>query len=288
METLQQKWVMACIDGSAMSDTVVDYAAWIAEKVQSPLELMHTIEHGMLLENVNRSARQTPNMRETMMQDLSEQERAESKRLIAEGKQMLDAQVNRLEGRNIKEILAKQRHGDLASALEGIEDEIRVLVIGLRGEDHTGEEKAVGAQLEATIRALHKPIFIANGGFHVPKSLMLAYNDTEGARKALQFVCESPLYAEMEIHLVHVNDKEHIGRPILEAAEVSLIRSGRQYKTALLTGDAQTALMTYQTTHDVDLTVMGAFTHGALHKLFFGSFTLKMLMNSSKPVLLLR
>ncbi len=288
METLQKKWVMACIDGSAMSDTVVDYAAWIAEKVQSPLELMHTIEHGMLLDKVNRSARHTPNMREKLLEELSEQERAESKRLIAEGKEMLGAQVKRLEGRTIKEVTAKQRHGDLASALEGVEDEIRVLVIGLRGEDHIEQEKAVGAQLEETIRALHKPIFIVNGQFEAPKSLMLAYNDTAAARKALAFICESPLYADMTIHLVHVTDKPHIGQPILDAATVSLQRAGRTYQTTLLSGDAQTALLTYQQTHNIELIVMGALTHGALHQLFFGSMALKILQHTKTSVLLIR
>jgi nucleotide-binding universal stress UspA family protein len=288
MEALEQKWVMACIDGSAMTNAVVDTAAWIAQKVNSPLELMHTIEHGMLLDKTEHTARYTPNMRENLMNELSEEERAESKRLIAQGKQMLEAQKQRLADKAIKDLITKQRHGDLSDALQGVEDEIRVLVIGLRGEDHGNQEQAIGAQLEATIRALHKPIYIVNGAYVEPKSLMLAYNDTDAARKALAFVCESPLYADMAIHLVHVNDKAPIGQPILEAAEVALKRSGRNYKTALLTGDAQTALINYQDTHDIDLTVMGAFSHGALHKLFFGSFTLKMLMHSHKSMLLIR
>ncbi|UQB41297.1 universal stress protein [Thiomicrospira microaerophila] len=288
MEALEQKWVMACIDGSTMTNAVVDTAAWIAQKVNSPLELMHTIEHGLLLDKTDRSASFTPNMRENLMLELSEEERTESKRLIAEGKQMLETQKQRLKNKLSKEIITKQRHGDLSDALQGVENEIRVLVIGLRGEDHGNQEQAIGAQLEATIRALHKPIYIVNGAYVEPKSLMLAYNDTDAARQALKFVCESPLYAEMEIHLVHVNDKSSIGQPILEAAEVALKRSGRHYKTALLSGDAQTALINYQATHDIDLTVMGAFSHGALHKLFFGSFTLKMLMHSHKSMLLIR
>lgn len=288
METLQKKWVMACIDGSAMTNAVVDTAAWIAQTVNSPLELMHTIEHGMLLDKTEHTARYTPNMRENLMNELSEEERAESKRLIAQGKQMLEAQKQRLTAQGIKALVTKQRHGDLSEALQGIEDEIRVLVIGLRGEDHGNQAQAIGAQLEATIRALHKPIYIVNGPFEAPKNLMLAYNDTDAARKALAFVCDSPLYADMDIHLVHVNDNPSIGQPILEAAEVGLKRAGRNYTTALLTGDAQTALITYQDTHAIDLTVMGAFSHGALHKLFFGSFTLKMVLRSPKSMLLIR
>lgn len=292
MDALKTKWVMACVDGSPFTDTVVDYAAWIAETVGSPLELMHTIEPTMLLDNVSYAARQTPNMREATMQDLSEQERAENKRQITLGKDLLEAQKNRLEGRELPGILLKQRHGDLASALTDIEDSIRVLVVGLRGQGHQDsdhqEGAAIGEQLEATIKALHKPIFIVNGDFVVPKQVMLAYNDTAAARKALAFICESPLYADMTIHLVHVNDKPHIGQPILDAAAVSLQRAGRTYQISLLSGDAQTALLTYQQTHNIELIVMGALTHGALHQLFFGSMALKILQHTKTSVLLIR
>lgn len=287
METLQKKWVMACIDGSALSDAVVDYAAWIAEKVQSPLELMHTIEHGMLLDKVNRSARHTPNMRENLMEELSEQERAESKRLIAQGKQMLEAQTQRLSSKTLKDIAVKQRHGELAEALEGVVDEIRVLVIGQRGEDHVDEETAIGSQLESSIRALHKPILIVNADFKQPKSMMLAYNDTEGANKALNMVCKSPLYRDMQIHLVHVSDKPDAQALLDQAAEL-LKQAGLSYQAALLNGDAQTELLKYQDENNLDMTVMGAFSHGKLRNLFFGSFTLKMLEQNHKPVLLLR
>ena len=288
MEALEQKWVMACVDGSNTSDAVVDYAAWIAETVGSPLELVHTLEHGLLLEHTSHAGNMTPNMRENLMQDLSEQERAESKRLIAEGKQLLDSAKARIAQAKIKEVITKQRHGSLAEALEDLEDEIRVLVLGLRGEDHANQDTELGAQLEASIRAVHKPIFIVNGDFVEPKRLMLAYNDTDAARKALQLVCDSPLYKEMDIHLVHVNDKEAIGQSILDAAEVALKRAGLNYKTALLSGDAQAALLNYQDMHHLDLTVMGAFSHGKLANLFFGSFTLKMLAHNNKPLLLVR
>ncbi|AHF01199.1 universal stress protein UspA [Thiomicrospira aerophila AL3] len=288
MDKLQQHWVIACIDGSAMSDHVVDAAAWIAEQVNSPLEIMHTLERDGLTRPIDHSASYRPNMREDLIQELAEQERAESKRLIVEGKQLLDAQKHRLAGLAIKNIMTKQRHGNLAEALKGIEDQIRVLVVGLRGEDHEDQEKVMGAQLEDTIRAIHKPIYVVNGVFQAPRSLLLAYNDTEAARKALKFVCESPLYADIEIHLVHVNDKPQIGQAILEAAEVSLIRSGRHYSTALLNGDPQTALLTYQQTQAIDLIVMGALTHGSLHQLFFGSMALKVLQRTTTSVLLIR
>lgn len=288
METLEKQWVMACLDGSELSDAVVDYSAWIAQKVNSPLELVHSIEQGRLLEHTNRSGNLTPNMRERLMKTLSEEDQAASRRSIEEGKQILDHAKTRIAQRPIKEVAAKQRHGDLAETLTDLESEIRVLVLGVRGEDHEETERGIGSQLERSIRALHRPIFIVSGAFKEPASLMLAYNDTDGARKALAMVCKSPLYRDMKIHLVHVSDQQEKGEALLEEAGSALEEAGLDYQTALLGGDAQTQLLAYQDRHHLDMTVMGAFNHGKLHSLFFGSFTLKMLQHNTKPILLIR
>ncbi|MDG6778978.1 universal stress protein [Thiomicrorhabdus sp. zzn3] len=289
MEALQKKWIVACVDGSKISEAVVDYAAWAAKKVGSPLELVHAIEHSQLLEHTSRSGNLTPNMQETLMDTLSEDEASESKRLIEEGKAMLavaKAQIS--EPSAISEIATKQRHGALSVALKDLEDEIRILVLGVRGEAHDDDVSAIGGQLEETVRALHRPTLIVNGPFAEPKSMMLAINDTDGAQKALQMVAQSPLCREMDVHLVTVNDDVAKGESILATAAVVLEQAGFEPKRQVLMGDAQAGLMAYQADHNIDLIAMGAFSHGKLRNLFFGSFTLKMFKSAIKPILLLR
>lgn len=39
------KMVLACIDGSSLTEAVCDYAAWIAQRVDAPLKLLHIIDH---------------------------------------------------------------------------------------------------------------------------------------------------------------------------------------------------------------------------------------------------
>lgn len=46
--------------------------------------------------------------------------------------------------------------------------------------------------------------------------------------------------------------------------------------------------MSYQAEHDIDLTLMGAFSHTRLRELVLGSLTAKVLLKSNKPLLLLR
>lgn len=288
MKDLEQKYVVACIDGSELTDAIVDYSAWIAAKVNSPLELLHSIEHGLLLENTNHSGNLTPNLRENLMEVLSEEERSERKRLVEQGKKMLEKAKSRVDDQVLKDVTIKQRHGSLAETLTDVESTIRVLVLGLRGEDHADSKDELGAQLESSIRALHRPIFVVSSAFKQPTSMMLAYNVSRGAAKALEMITKSPLYRDLDIHLVHVTDHIEQGTNLLADAESQLLEAGLKCQTALLSGDPQTELLAYQERHKLDMTVMGAFSHGKLRSMFFGSFTLKMLQQNAKPVLLIR
>ena len=43
--TNNKKLILACIDGSKLSEAVCDYAVWLAQRVEGPLKLMYTIDH---------------------------------------------------------------------------------------------------------------------------------------------------------------------------------------------------------------------------------------------------
>lgn len=47
------KNIIACIDGSAMSASVCDAAAWASSKLQAPLSLLHVLEKAISPENEN-------------------------------------------------------------------------------------------------------------------------------------------------------------------------------------------------------------------------------------------
>lgn len=55
-----------------------------------------------------------------------------------------------------------------------------------------------------------------------------------------------------------------------------------------LKGKTDHALCEYQANNNIDLTVMGAFSHTRIRDLLLGSVTVKMLLHTKKPLLLLR
>lgn len=279
--------VLACIDGSTYAQSVVGYAAWASRTVGAPLKLLHNIEHRRYPQVSDLSGNLRVDERDELLEQLATMEQKRSKILLEQGKEMLEAARTRAEAGGAVDISKVQRHGTLLDSLVEMEDEIRVLVLGARGEDHEEDNKELGAQLESVIRAMHRPVLVVNREFTKPPSrCMLAYDGSEAARKALAMVSESPLYREMECHLVHVSREEQ--SPLLDDAAATLRNVGITVVTASMHGDVEKQLADYQREHDIELIVMGAFGHSRLRELLFGSVTHRMLANAEVPLLLLR
>lgn len=278
--------VLACIDGSAYAQSVVDYAAWASRTVNAPLKLLHNIEHRRYGQVSDLSGNLRVDERDELLEQLATMEQKRSKILMEQGKEMLEAARTRAESDGAVEVSKVQRHGTLLESLVELEDEIRVLVLGARGEDHEEDNKGLGAQLESVIRAMHRPVLVVNREFTEPRRCMLAYDGSDAARKALAMVAESPLYREMECHLVHVSREEE--SPLLDEATGLLHDAGIKVVTASLHGDVEKQLAEYEREHDIDLIVMGAFGHSRLREVLFGSVTHRMLANAAVPLLLLR
>lgn len=280
--------VLACIDGSDYTEAVVDYAAWVAKTVEAPLKLLHNSERRPaavfdLSGSIGLGAR------EELLNELTELESRRSKIMLKGGKAMLEQAAAKAQLHGLEDISSLQQHGDLTDSLIEMETEIRVLVLGIRGEDHSGTSKTIGAQLETVIRAMHRPVLVVNRPYtKTPERLMLAYDGSEASKKALLMIASSPLYRNMVCHVVHVSHNESAAHPLLSEAVGALGRAGVKVIEALIQGDVVQALTQYQVENDIDLTVMGAFGHTRLRELIFGSLTVNMMTGSTVPMLLLR
>jgi nucleotide-binding universal stress UspA family protein len=93
---------------------------------------------------------------------------------------------------------------------------------------------------------------------------------------------------DLEIHVVCVKKDLAEAQNLVEDAQSVLTGAGIDMIGEAMTGDAVEALTHYQKTHGIDITVMGAFSHGKLHGFFFGSFTTQMLLESQTQFLLVR
>jgi nucleotide-binding universal stress UspA family protein len=282
-----QKSVLACIEGSAMDQSVCDYAAWISRGLSLPLQLFHNIARpaaaGMDLSGAIGMGSQ-----ELLMEELISLEEQRSKLSIQQGKLMLEAARERVVEAGVTEPNLIHRHGTLAESLLDVEQEIRVLVLGVSQESLSADGKHLSAHLETTIRALHSPMLIVNSKFVVPKQVMLAYDGSEASGKALSMLASSPLVKGTPIHLVTVDQDYGVAENLQAQASEKLTQSGHSVIASILSGEASAALCQYQEDNQIDLTLMGAFSHSKLREIVLGSMTAKMLLGASKPLWLLR
>ncbi|MFU8790173.1 MAG: universal stress protein, partial [Methylobacter sp.] len=248
-----QNLVLAGIDGSVLTGAVCDYAAWIAQKVDAPLKLLHTIdhhpEHASLTDLTGNIG---VDSRDHLMDELTQLEQQHSKLRLQQGKQLLQAAKERVMQAGILDPISNQCHGSLVESLIELENDLRVLVIGVRGKEHENQADKIGAKLESIIRSLHKPILVVNAEFKAPERIMLAYDGSAAAEKALDMVTNSPLYKGLVCHLVCVSKDEGKGQLLEVAANKLQLAGGIEVIAKKLVGKPELVLSEYQDQKDID------------------------------------
>ena len=281
--------VFACVDGSRVTESVCDAAVWVATRVETPLTMLHALEHDSVPMTGDLSGSIGLGAREDLLAEMIELESQKAALELKQGKLVLEAVSSRAEQHGIHQVNTMQRHGLLTETLSDLEPQIRVLVIGRQGEAHDLFSNAIGSHIESVIRTLHRPVLVVAEGWRVPESFMLAYDGSETANKALQMVADSPLLRGLNCHLVAVKTPSAVAiESALAEASSRLSGAGFTVTAAMLEGPVVDRLIGYQSEQSIDLTIMGAYGHSRIRQFFVGSQTTKMLGRSQTSLLLLR
>ena len=277
--------ILACIDGSAMSSSVCDYAAWIANTTERPLKLVHSIEQNYNAAISDYSGAIGLGSQQALLKELTEVEQTHASLLIKKGQIMLSAAKERVQEFGVASVETYQHKGTLVESLLDLEENMRVMVIGIRGERHDEDNNGIGHKLESVIRSIHKPILVVNKEYQPPNRVMLAHDGSDFCNKALQLMATSKLFSNLDCHIVHVGSN---GTELLNSATKMLSDADIKVTTIQLEGEVDKVLANYQLENDIDLTLMGAFSHNKFRDFLLGSFTAKMLAATNRPLLLLR
>lgn len=280
--------ITACIDGSKISASVCDAAAWVSQSLDCPVKLLHVLERMNLPLNENLSGAIGLGSREHLLAEMTRLDEERSKLALEHGRQMLEDARLRLEHQGINEIRLKQRHGQLLEALLDCEAETRVFVMGRLGEDHDLQAQVIGSHLENVVRGIKTPILVTVGTFSQPANYMIAYDGSSTANEAIAKFAQSPLLKELPGYLVMVGADSEEHQEQLANAKAVLQKAGRKIEVRLLQGHVQDQISTFREQHEIDLIVMGAYGHSRLREFFVGSQTSKMIATSPVPLLLLR
>ena len=281
--------VLACVDLSHFADYVADYASWAAKRMDAPLKFLHVItRHPEIGSGEDHSGAIGIDSQEILLNKLSEQDAAQAKVAHEKGRVFLNRLRERAIAAGVESPDMKQRHGTLEETLVEQEDEVRLFVLGRRGESAEATNRDLGRSVEGVVRALHKPILTVTEGFVDPRRVMFAFDGSNLTRRGVEMVAASPLFRVLPIHLVMSGKPVQDGQKQLEWARETLQAADFEVIPTLIPGDTERVIAGVIQEQHIDMLIMGAYAHSPLRSLIFGSKTNDLLRSAKIPTLLLR
>ncbi len=276
--------VLVCLDGSNLSKAVCNYGIDIAKKLNLPLVLLNVIEHSHISKKVNLSGNIGLGSKDDLLEELANEEMNESKQLILKGKAVLKEMEEYVKSQGVESYSTLQKHGTLYETLDELSSDLRIAIIGLKGESNSN----IGSHIEELLRTLNIPVLLVNKEFTPIESILMAYDGSEYANKAIKLTKQNPIFPKVIRYIVNVNKDTNISNKLLGEAKQMFANANIDVETKSLNGDGVEAILTYQKENNIDIIAMGAYSHNRFRSAIFGSFTTKMLLNSKVPLLLFR
>ena len=281
--------VLACVDQSAFADHVTDYAAWAAQRLGAPLELLHVIDrHPETSQIQDHSGSLTPNAQEHLLGELAEADEARTKAAREQGRLFLNRLRERALAAGVMTVDVRQRLGHLDETLHEQQAGVRLFVLGRRGESARSTQRDLGRNVERVVRALDRPILTVTEGFKAPERVLIAFDGSSITRRGVEMVAASPLFKGLPVYLLMSGKASQEGPKQMAWATEKLESAGFGVVGEIVPGDPETVIAQAIQSRGIDLLVMGAYTHSPLRSLFFGSKTADLLRSARIPTLLLR
>ncbi len=280
--------LLVCIDGSAYADNICADAAWVAKKLNAQIDLLHVLRRHSDYQasmpehtgSIGLGARSDLLDKLTQVDEQRAQLDQQKGRLILEHGEAL------LRAAGIEHINMIHRRGSLVETIQELEPDYDMIFIGKRGEHADTQSAYLGANLEKTARAIHKPLFVVSTIRRDMQRYLIAYDGKESVSKAIDFISKSPLLKDMEGHLLAVDDKTAIDTSTAEAALSAADLSVKI--THIKAAHPDEAITNYVQENAIDILITGAYSHSRMRSLFLGSTTASLIKSCKVPLLLFR
>ncbi len=288
MPKREQK-ILACVDRSQYADHVTDYAAWAAKRIGQNLELLHVIDrHPEIARDADHSGAIGIDAQEQLLNTLSQSDEARSRKRREQGRIFLNRLRERAMDAGVAHTDTRQRLGELQATLLEQQAEVSLYVLGRRGRSAEATQRDLGRNVERVVRALRQPILTVTDQFQVPRNALLAFDGGRVTRRGVEMVARSRLFQGMPVHLLMSGKPGRETDKQLEWAQNRLQKAGFEAPALRVPGDAERVIAGEVINRDIDILIMGAYSHSWPRSLLFGSKTSDVLRSARVPTLLLR
>lgn len=281
--------VYACVEGQANAGAVVDCALWSTRRLDVPLVFVHVMAPAPTpgpASDWGTAAGLAP--QEDPLEDLATLDERQARQEEELGRRLLDAACERTAAAGFMRHESLLRHGDLPAVAQDLEGDARLFVLA----QHASEGAISGGHweqlLERLVRAVHRPVLVVPGrSFVPPERLVLAFDGSPTAQRAVEGVAASPLLQGLPVVVAMATADRHAKQDSLAAACERLRAAGFDVCGEMHPGVPQDVLPRVLSSHAASLLVMGAYGHSRIRQLLLGSTTVTLLRSSKVPVLVL-
>lgn len=276
------KKILACIDGGKFSNEVCKYGIFIAKKLNLPLVLLNVVENVKNSSKLDLSGNIGLGAKDDLQEDLVDEAMKLSQDKIKRGKNALNECKQIANEQNFTNYEILQLHGELDECLQELSSDLKLAIIGLKGR--SGDK--IGLHVQSVVRALNMPILLVNDEFKPINSVLMAYDGSNFAKIAFEVATKDAVLPNTKRYIVNVNSNN--AQSLLNEASEILKNSNFEVSVHALNGDKIEQILNFQKEHNIDIIAMGAYGQNRLKSILFGSFTTKMLLSATKPLLFFR
>ncbi|WP_336141739.1 universal stress protein [Acinetobacter sp. 102] len=274
--------VIACIDSSPCIDAVAEAAVWVAKQTQRELVLLQILDYYPASYHLGEISGVIGFESNAMLlKELAELEQKQSELALDYSNNLLNHISELIEKQYGLSSTKIQEKGDFLEQSFNLLNENDVVIIGRVGERAAEKNKPIGSNVENFIRGANCTVITVGEHFQSPKRFIFAYEYSPTCQKMLQRIAQSDLLKTLQCHLLYVGDHPEM----LTEPEKYLTDAGLEVVSVYRYGDVAQNILEYQREHDIQLIVLGAFSHSKIHQFFLGSITTTIFRNANVPLL---
>ena len=276
------KKLLVGIDTSEHSRNAQAYAFHIAHRLNASLIGLHVVDivsiEGSFFHDISGSLGLEPYL------DFSSKMREV---LTARGRAVLDefAAAAARENLPVETVLDM---GIVANQVCDRARSVDLVMIGHRGVNERFSSGLLGSTAEAVARKCPRPLFISPMKFREIQRMVLAYDGSERAARAMRAAAEFASSLGIPIAIVTVARDQKTGERTLEEARKYFEPYSLQAEFKLLGGHANEEIVKFIKDYEADLLFIGAYGHSRIIEMVLGSTTEYVLRNTPCPVFLSR
>ena len=281
--------ILACIDGSSYAPSLYQHTAWAADRLQAAVEVLNVYPPAPPVYLPPTDFMGMPGMGGAAMvlPALTEAGEAQEHEAQVRSLALLQEAAAALATEGISHPRLTDLPGNLSDVLDDWEKPFDLLLLGKRGESTGTNREALGSQLETVIRHSTQPVLVVSHAFRPIKRFLVSFDDSPAAHAALRHVVESPLLRGLACDLVMAGEPTAENRAALDSAQLFLRTGGFDAQEFLMEGDPEAVNLWEINANEIDLLVMGAYSHSRFLQFFIGSTTSEMIRSCRIPVLVM-